>query len=328
MSQPSIGMVLGSTIGPAQIATGARSAEQAGFDELWLSEDFFFTGGIAGAVIALAATEQIGVGLGVVSALVRHPALLAMEFSSIASAYPGRFLPGIGLGVPAWMGQMGLMPRSPVTAVRECVTTVKRLLAGQTVSEKGKVFESNGVTLSYRTQTDVPVRMGVTGPKMLRLSGEIADGSILSVGAGIDYLRWARQQIDQGRRRAGRTDPHHITLFTIYAVDRDRARARAAARSTLAFYKAAGARNALTDVAGISDQLENMLTRGGADVVAAEMPEEWVDTMTTSGTPDEVRTKLETLLSAGADSVALVPAQSDRLEETIELTAAEVIGAF
>jgi len=211
----SLGLVIGSAVGPEHLVASARSAEAAGFDEIWLAEDFFFTGGVAGANIALGATERIGVRLGVVSAVVRHPALLAMEVATTARAHPGRFLPGIGLGVPAWMRQMGLMPRSPLTAMRECVTGLRRLLRGEEVTENGEVFTFDGVRLVYPQTEPVPIHMGVLGPKMLQLSGEIADGSVLSVGAGVEYVTWARGQIDVGRERAGRTDPHHLTVFAI-----------------------------------------------------------------------------------------------------------------
>ena len=80
-----IGLVLGSAVAPSEIPRAAADAEHGGFDEIWLAEDFFFTGGISGASAALAATRQATVGLGVVSAMVRHPALLAMEISSPVS---------------------------------------------------------------------------------------------------------------------------------------------------------------------------------------------------------------------------------------------------
>jgi alkanesulfonate monooxygenase SsuD/methylene tetrahydromethanopterin reductase-like flavin-dependent oxidoreductase (luciferase family) len=320
-----IGLVLGSTVGPEHLQSTARTAESAGFDEVWLSEDFFFSGGISGAENVLSATTDVRVGLGVVSALVRHPALLAMELSTIDRAHPGRLLPGIGLGVPGWMRQMGLMPDSPLTAVRECLAMVKRLLAGESVTDTGRVFTADGIKLTYPPEQPIPVRLGVSGPKMLQLSGELADGSILSVAAGTAYVEWARRQIDEGRRRSGRTDDHEITVFTIYSVDEDRERARALARSTLAFYKAAGGRNALTDVAGISDQLDEMLVRGGADLVAAEMPDKWVDELTVAGTPDEVAGQIERLFASGADSVALVPVDVTRLEQVIVATAGDVL---
>src|SRR5215210_2513018 len=105
----------------------AVEAERAGFGEVWLSEDYFFSGGVSAAAVALAATERIPVGLGVVSAMSRHPALLAMEIATLDRAFPGRLMPAVGLGVPGWLEQMGLKPRSALGAVRECVTAVRTL---------------------------------------------------------------------------------------------------------------------------------------------------------------------------------------------------------
>jgi alkanesulfonate monooxygenase SsuD/methylene tetrahydromethanopterin reductase-like flavin-dependent oxidoreductase (luciferase family) len=320
-----IGLVIGSSVGPESLAETAQLAEKSGFGELWLAEDFFFTGGISGANIALAATETIQVGLGVVSAVVRHPALLAMEIATTARAYPGRFTPGIGLGVPAWMRQMGLLPASPLTAVRECVASVRRLLDGETVDENGRVFTFDQVELVYPATGKVPIHLGVIGPKMLEMSGEIADGSILSVASGVDYIKWARERIDAGREKARRGDGHRVTVFAIYAVDGDGERSKRLARETLAFYKTAGGRNALTDAAGISDDLEDMAARGGVEAVTAEMPESWVEALTIAGTPDEVVGKIETLRRAGADSVCLFPATGEGVTDTIALTAEEVL---
>jgi alkanesulfonate monooxygenase SsuD/methylene tetrahydromethanopterin reductase-like flavin-dependent oxidoreductase (luciferase family) len=325
MMSGTVGLVIGSSVGPEHLASAARQAEEAGFSELWLAEDFFFTGGLSGANIALGATEAIQVGLGVVSAVVRHPALLAMEIATTARAHPGRFQPGIGLGVPAWMRQMDLMPSSPLSAVRECVSAVRSLLDGDQVDHQGKVFAFDDVKLVYPQLDRVPLHLGVIGPKMLQLSGEVADGSILSVAAGVDYIRWARERIDEGRERSGRADAHRLTVFAIYAVDEDASAAKKAARDTLAFYKAAGGRNALTDVAGISDALVEMSARGGAETVAAEMPDSWVEDLTVSGTPGEVVEKMNALFDAGADSVSLFPANGVDVPATIELTAAEVL---
>jgi 5,10-methylenetetrahydromethanopterin reductase len=320
-----VGLVIGSSVGPEDLASAAAKAEDAGFSELWLAEDFFFTGGISGANIALGATNEIQVGLGVVSAVVRHPALLAMEIATTARAHPGRFQPGIGLGVPAWMRQMNLLPESPLSAVRECVTSVRTLLDGEELTQSGRVFEFESVRLVYPQNQRIPLHLGVIGPKMLQLSGEVADGSILSVAAGVDYIKWAREQIDEGRGRAGRTDRHHLTVFAIYAVSEEAESAKRRARQTLAFYKAAGGKNALTDVAGISDDLLEMSARGGAETVDAEMPDWWVEELTVSGTPDEVTEKVNRLFDAGADSVSLFPATGVDVDGLIEATSTKVL---
>ena len=47
--QPAIGLVMGSAIAPEQLISGARTAESVGFEEIWLAEDYFFTGGVGNA---------------------------------------------------------------------------------------------------------------------------------------------------------------------------------------------------------------------------------------------------------------------------------------
>ena len=204
MIAPSVGLVLGSEIPPEQLRPMVVEAERAGFGEVWLSEDYFFSGGVSAAAIALAATERIPVGLGVVSAMSRHPALLAMEIATLDRAFPGRLMPAVGLGVPGWLDQMGLKPASPLRAVRDCLTVIDALLAGgEAVSTD--TFRAVDVRLVHPPARPIPLQTGVAGPKMLQLSGELAHGTLLSVLAGTDYVRWAREQIDTGRARAHRT---------------------------------------------------------------------------------------------------------------------------
>ena len=319
-----VGLVVGSGLAPERLGPAARAAEDLGFDEVWVSEDFFFSGGIAGAALALAATHRVRVGLGVVSALVRHPALLAMELSTLARAHPGRLVPGLGLGVPAWMEQMALDHASPLTVIRDCVTLLRALVDGEEVSYEGRTFSLRGAHLVHPPGERLLIQLGVIGPRMLRLSGEIADGTVLSVLGGEAYLRDARARIDAGRDAAGRSDPHPITLFVLHAVSRDGAEARRSAREALAFYADAGGTNALTDAAGISDALRS-LAPGGVEAVRDGMPESWVTDLTVSGTPDEVAERLARLKAAGADAIALVPIPPERADETIALTAAEVL---
>lgn len=320
-----IGVVLGSAIAPERVRSAATTAEQSGFDEIWLAEDYFFTGGIAGASLALAATSRVKIGLGVVSAMARHPALLAMELATISRVHHDRLIAGIGLGVPTWLRQMGLHPASPLAAMRECVTSVKALLRGETLNAAGGVYTFDDVSLTYpETSLATPVRMGVSGPQMLRLSGEVADGSVLSVAASHEYVRWARARINEGRERGSRRDPHPMTVFAIYAVDRDGRTARAAARASLAFYKQFGS-NALTDVYGISDELNSLVAKGGYEAVLAGMRDEWVNDLTIAGTPQECADRIRAFYGAGADSVALFPVATDRVDEVLRLTADDVL---
>ena len=320
-----VGFVFGSSMAPEHLVPLAVSADDVGIDEIWFSEDCFFTGGISAAAAALASTQRVKVGLGVVSAMLRQPALLAMEVATMARAFPGRLRPGIGLGVPAWLRQLGREPSSPVTALTETVTALGTLLAGGRVDSVGKYHSFHGVALEHPPTTPVPIHMGVVGPRMLRLSGQLAGGSILSVCAGAEYVRWARDQVDVGRQEAGRDDPHRITAFAIYAVDHDRDAARAQVRAQLGFYLGAGGPNAITDVQGISEPLREMIVRGGSGAVTREMPDSWIDELTVSGTPEDCAERIERLLSSGADSVALFPAASEGITRAVPVTAREVL---
>jgi 5,10-methylenetetrahydromethanopterin reductase len=320
--RPPVGIVLGSHMPPEQIVRTARRAEQLGFGELWFSEDCFFAGAFAGVAAALAGTEQLPVGLGVASAVTRHPALLAMECATLSRLHPGRFRPGVGLGVPFWLRQMGLMPRSPLRAVRECVESLRRLLAGEELTADG-LFTFDQVALTHLPEEELPIYLGMVGPKGVDLSGRIADGTVLSVLAGVDYVRWARERIAAGAAAAGRASaPHRVVTYVLYSVDADGRAAREAVREATAFYLAAMPDNALSEVYGIQPQLQELIAAGD---LARELPAAWVDDLAVAGDPDEAAAKIRALLDAGSDSVCLWLFPLDRGEEILELTAREVL---
>ncbi|MCW3002092.1 MAG: 5,10-methylenetetrahydromethanopterin reductase [Conexibacter sp.] len=324
-----LGLLISSQVAPEQIPELAQLAEREGFGELWIPEDYFFYGGVSGALTALNATSEIKVGLGVVSAMARHPAALAMELATIDRLHPGRIWPGIGLGVPHWVQQMGLLPKSPLTALRETVTNVRKLLAGEEVTFEGKIHSFDKVQLVHPAITQPPIYMGVIGPKMLNLAGEVADATVVSVLAGTKYLGWLRERVAEGQAKAGREgENHRVSTFALYAVDADSAKAKAEARAVTAFYLAAVPKSALTDVYGIGDELWDMYQRGGenaAELIAREMPDQWIEDLVIAGDPDEVAAKIQALIDAGSDSVALAPVAADRPAEIATLTAREVL---
>ncbi len=322
-----VGVILHGSTPPEQLVGLSQLVEDRGFDQLWLSEDYFFLGGISSTVAALQATKSIPVGLGIVSSVVRHPAVTAMEIATTARLFPGRLMAGIGHGVPAWTQQMGVYPASPLTAMREAVTAVRRLLDGETLTEDGNYFSFQDVVLTHPGE-GVPLYCGVIGPKSLEFSGEVADGTVISVVAAPKYLEFARDAIARGASISGK-DPadHQLPTFALYNVDADREKARAAAKGVLAFYLAAVGPTAMTGVYGVNEELADMVARGGPDTVEAEMPDEWLDTFAIAGEPDECAERISALHEAGATSVVLAPVPPDdgRDREMIELTASSVL---
>lgn len=319
-----VGLVLGSVLPPPEIPHLARLGERLGFGELWIPEDYFFTGGIATTAAVLGATDDVPVGLGIVSALVRHPAILAMELATLEAMYPGRLRPGIGLGVPSWMGQMNLVPPSQRAAMRECVVAVRRLLDGDELNETGRVFTFQQVKLAHPPRRRVPLYMGVVGPRLMRLSGQIADGTLTSVLASTRYIEWARRRIALGQADVGRSGTHRVSAFAAYSVDRDARKAKRRVRQLVAFYLAADTENALTRLYGIQPELRE-LARGGQRRVLQQMPEQWVEDLAVAGDASECAAKIQRLLDAGADSVLLFPFPPDDAVAQMEITAAEVL---
>jgi alkanesulfonate monooxygenase SsuD/methylene tetrahydromethanopterin reductase-like flavin-dependent oxidoreductase (luciferase family) len=319
-----LGLVLGSQNPPEEIADLARLGESLGFGELWIAEDYFFTGGIACATAALAATERIPVGLGVVSGMVRHPAVLAMECSSLARMFPGRFWPGVGLGLPGWIAQMGLSPRSQLRAFRECLEALRELLGGAELNRDGASFAFDGVQLAYPVMDPVPIYAGALGPRMLELTGSLADGTIGSIFASVAYVRWARERIAAGRAEAGRTGHHRLACFAVCSVAEDGEDARAALRPVMAFYLSVLAKSPLLEIYGITEDVAALMT-GGVERLAAELPDEWLNDLAVVGDPEECAEQIRRLLDAGCDSVALFPLPADRSEAIVRLAAKEVL---
>ena len=324
----SVGVLVGTLLGPEVMLEMAVKAEGLGFDAVWTSEDYFYTGAISAASALLSSTHHISVGTGVISGLVRHPAVLAMEISTLSRMYPGRFIPGIGLGVPGKLHQMGLKPASPLTSVRECITLLRALHSGEVVTWQGSSYKCKNIQLHYPTHESVPIYMGAFGPKMLQLSAEIADGTVIGFLTSRNYVKWAHGQLRHAKEIAGRSEHHPLIVFVIFSVDYKSRPAKMAVRRLMSeslFGGISRGLNAKYKAVGIADQLEEMASRGGVDVIEREMPDQWMEELAVAGDPEECAEKLSGYFDAGADSVVLMPLPPGRATQVLELAAKEVL---
>jgi alkanesulfonate monooxygenase SsuD/methylene tetrahydromethanopterin reductase-like flavin-dependent oxidoreductase (luciferase family) len=190
--------------------------DQSGLDELWVVEDLGLAGGIAQAATLLADTSNVRVGIGITPAVARNPAYLAMEIATLSRMHPGRFMPGIGHGMPHWLEQVGARPANLLTALEEVASAVKQLLSGQSVSLHGQHVHLDQVTLTHPPLSPPPISLGVRGPKGVALSSRVADGIILAEGSGPEYVRQVRNAIGPDNR---------LTVFVWLCLLPDRATA-------------------------------------------------------------------------------------------------------
>jgi 5,10-methylenetetrahydromethanopterin reductase len=319
-----LGLALGSTVNPAELEAVCATTESSGFGEIWLAEDYFYTAGASAATFALAHTQTIPVGVGVFSAMTRHPALLAMELSTMAALFPGRIRAGIGLGGVQWLRQMGLVPQSAVSAVRSCIEAVRRLLEGERLTEENDLARFVDVALAYPPRVPVPIYLGGNGPKMLALSGRAADGTVTAIATNPAFVAWARSIVHGAAEASGRSpEQHRVHSFVLFSMNEDGDLARRAARRRLARNLGYG-RNLITDRLGISDELEELLSEVGVAGLEAAIPDAWVRDLTVSGTPDECRERIGAYFDAGADVVVLFPAQMAELGGVVEAAGREL----
>lgn len=319
-----VGVFLHGTTPAAEVADMCRLVEDLGFGELWIAEDCYMLAGFATSAIALQATRDFRVGLGCVASVTRHPAITAMEATTLANAFPGRFTISIGHGPDAWTKQMGVYPSSIMGAMRECIGSLRQLLDGETVEAHGKHFTLDKIGL-LNPAKDLPILVAAVGPKSISLAGEMADGLVVSVLAGAKYVAHAQARLGQEMARAGRSGEIQMPVYALTSISRDREAARAAARSSVAFYLEIMGTTLMTGVYNANDQLRDMLDRGGAALIEKEMPDTWLDWLAICGEPDECTEKIQALLDAGASSVGLSFIPADTTRDQLRLTASEIL---
>jgi alkanesulfonate monooxygenase SsuD/methylene tetrahydromethanopterin reductase-like flavin-dependent oxidoreductase (luciferase family) len=286
-----LGLVFVPTLAPERLREVAQAADRAGLEELWLWEDCFKESGIAAASAALAWTDRLHVGIGLLPVPLRNVALTAMEIATVERLFPGRLVPGVGHGVQEWMSQVGARAASPLTLLREYTTALRALLAGQRVSTQGRYVRLDDVALDWPPASAPELLGGGVGPKSLTLCAELCDGTILTGGMTVEQVRSSCATVRAARASAGLTGPHRIVVFVITATGDGAAERLDVERERWALDESAS---------------------GGADVGVA-------------GDAAAVAAAYSALLEAGADTIVAQPtADESDLESLIRFVATDV----
>ncbi|HST16474.1 MAG TPA: LLM class flavin-dependent oxidoreductase [Gaiellaceae bacterium] len=318
-----LGVIFTADRPPESLPAFAAAVESAGLDELWLWEDCFYNGGIASSATALAGTRRLAVGLGVMPAVFRNPVACAMEVATLARLHPGRFVAGIGHGVPGWMEQIGALPAKPARTLEETALAVRSLLRGERVDTTGVHVALRDAELMHPPEEVPPVVLGVRRALGLRASGRSADGTILAEPAAPAYVRWASERIEEGRAETGRTDHHSVTVFAKCRIDADRRHARAWVSRILREESNAVQLAPL----GRDDEIAELRSLGDPAAIADRLPDDLLDELTVTGAPDRILATLQAVADAGVDSIALAPIGPGP-DEQLRLLAQSILPAF
>lgn len=296
----------------------AQYAEERGFEAVWQAESRLVRDAIVPMAAFAAVTERIKVGSGVINNWTRNIGLLAATYLTLDDLAPGRIICGIGAWWDPLAQNVGITRRKPLLAMRETVDVMRRLLAMENVTFDGEFHHVNGIELDVvhgrREPRDVPIYVGATGPKMMQMAGEIADGVVLNYCVPPDYNDMAMEQLEKGARQAGRTlNEIDRPQLVVCSVDHDRERALDGARGLLTQYLAQQPH--IAQASGVKpevvEKIQSILgwpaTKEQIDKAKVYVPDELVLRITATGTPDEVRAKVQEYIDRGATCPILYP---------------------
>lgn len=297
-------------------------AEQRGFEAVWQAESRLVRDAVVPMAAYAAVTERLKVGSGVINNWTRNIGLLAATYLTLDDLAPDRIICGIGAWWDPLARNVGIERKKPLTAMRETVEILRRLLNMERVTFHGEFVHVDGIELDVvhgrREPRNVPIMIGATGDKMMQLTGEISDGVVLNYCVPPEYNDRALELLARGAKKAGRTlDDVDRPQLVVCSVDHDRERAIDTTRELLTQYLAQQPH--IAKASGVSqdvvDEIQSILgwpaTKEQIQQAKHFVPEELIHRITASGTPDEARAKVEEYRQHGCTSPILYPVGGD-----------------
>lgn len=281
-----------------------RYAEEKGFEAVWQAESRLVRDAIVPMAAYAAVTDTLKVGSGVINNWTRNIGLLAATYLTLDDLAPGRIICGIGAWWDPLAKNVGIERKKPLTAMKETVQVMRRLLNMERVTFHGEFVHVDGIELDVvhgrREPRSVPIMIGATGDMMMELTGEIADGAVLNYCVAPEYNDKALELLDKGAKKAGRTlaDIDRPQLI-VCSVDDDHDKAIETTKMLLCQYMAQQPH--IAKASGVADsvvqEIQSILgwpaTKEQINKAKHLVPDELVHKITASGTPEEARAKVE-----------------------------------
>jgi 5,10-methylenetetrahydromethanopterin reductase len=299
-------------------------AESRGFEAVWQAESRLVRDAIVPMAAFAATTTRIKIGSGVINNWTRNAAVIAATYLTLDDLAPDRIICGIGAWWDPLAQKVGINRSKPLLAMRETVSVVRDLLARERVTFHGEFVHLDDVELDVvhgrKEPRNVPIYIGATGPKMMALTGEIADGAVLNYLVSPSYNDGALAQLEEGAKLAGKKiDDVDRPQLVVCSVDNDRKKALDGARKLVTQYlgqqphimKASGVKQELLDEIG--QVLTWPATEEQIEQAMRLVPDDVVQMITASGSPQEVKAKVREYIASGATCPILYPLGDVRL---------------
>jgi 5,10-methylenetetrahydromethanopterin reductase len=299
-----------------------RYAEKKGFEAVWQAESRLVRDAIVPMAAYAAVTDKLKVGSGVINNWTRNIGLLAATYLTLDDLAPNRIICGIGAWWDPLAKNVGIDRRKPLTAMKETVLILKRLLNMERVTFHGEFIHVDEIELDVvhgrREPRNVPIMIGATGDQMMEMTGEIADGVVLNYCVPPDYNHKALELLEKGTSKAGRKfdeiDRPQLIVCSV-AIDHD----QAIETSKMLLCQYLAQQPHIAKASGVSmevvSEIQSILgwpaTKEQINKAKHLVPDDLVLRITASGTPDEAREKVNEYIKNGCTCPILYPAGGD-----------------
>ena len=293
-------------------------AESRGFEAVWQAESRLVRDAIVPMAAFAAVTSKIKIGSGVINNWTRNAAIISTTYLTLDDLAPSRIILGIGAWWDPLAKNVGINRTKPLKAMREVVAVVRDLLAMKNVTFHGEFVNVTGIEHDIvhgrREPRNVPIYIGATGMQMMEMTGEIGDGVVLNYLVSPKYNAEALEHLEIGAKKVGRKlQDIDRPQLVVCSVDHDRKKALDGARKLVTQYlgqqphimKASGVSQTLLDEIG--KVLHWPATEEDVERAMQLVPDDVVQLITASGTPDEVRAKVAEYRAHGCTCPILYP---------------------
>ncbi|MFX0107387.1 MAG: LLM class flavin-dependent oxidoreductase [Candidatus Hodarchaeota archaeon] len=287
----------------------ARNAEKLGIDGIWIGEDIDLGQDVyVLATATLLNAPSIHVGTAIIPITVHKIARIARACVTLQQTGQGRFIFGTGIGGMQDLERFGISIKKPVTELRRAVSVLRKLWAGESVTIESELIRLKDYNLGLKTPIDIPVFLGVRGPKMLKLAGEVADGVVLS--GPVDYLKDAVRRIDISAKEWGRSVKEIDRVAWLPTIPTFKGGKEELAKRVVALV-VADTPQPVIDLLDIDkDRIDNIrmaVRESGPDAGIPLVDQEIMDMFSISGDAEQIVDKFELLAQIGMTEVLLGP---------------------
>lgn len=307
-----------------EFADLCTTAEAMGFDQVWVSNDLYLRSAPVMVAAAASATRRIELGVGIMNPYSMDASEIAMAAETLQELSGGRFLLGLGAGAAEFLGWAGIERSKPLATTREALTTIRALVRGEHVGAADSL-----AYLRFQT-TGTPIYLGAMSPRMLALTGELADGA-LPLLYPPEHYPVAAEQILAAAQQAGRDSAKIDLAACIWvSVGQDGDAARRALAEKIAYYGASFAPY-LLERAGLSvddfGPVQAAVARQDMDG-AIELVTPAMLRLGIAGTPEEVIDRCRSLMDAGVRHLSFGPPLGPDLQQAVTTLGTEVLPAL